>query len=181
MKIYTRTGDGGETGLYGGGRRPKSDVRIAAYGEVDELQAALGLVRAQVGTAQPLNNLLKSIQSDCFVLSCELARTATKPERKDPVLTADRVAYLEQEIDQASAALPELTAFILPGGSVLGAELHLARTICRRAERGVVALAQAEAISPLLPQYLNRLSDLLFVLARQANQEACVPEEEWHP
>lgn len=179
MKIYTKTGDSGETSLYGGERRQKSDLRIVAYGEVDELQAALGIVVSLLAVESSLTEVLRAVQSDCFTLSTELARTETKASRKDPVLAEARVAWLEAHIDTWQQTLPELQNFILPGGSPAGAHLHLARTICRRAERGVVALAHQETLRPLLAQYLNRLSDALFVMARVANQDAGVAEQIW--
>ena len=171
MKIYTRTGDGGDTGLFGGGRVPKHHPRVAAYGDVDELNSAIGVARAAPPTdlADPL---LESIQRDLFALGGHLAtpdpgkvrRTLAKAE-----LSATRVEEFEQAIDAADAELPPLRAFVLPGGAPKAAALHLARTVCRRAERSVVGLAAAEEVPPLFLTYLNRLSDLLFALARLAN------------
>lgn len=181
MKIYTKTGDAGDTGLYGGKRRSKADLRVQAYGEVDELQAALGLVRAVGVGKQGLQDALRAIQEDCFVLSCELARTELKPTRKDPVLSNTRVDWLEVNIDKVESNLPELKHFILQGGGELGSRLFLARAICRRAERAVVQLSGVEKISPVVLVYLNRLSDLLFVFARFANQEEGITEEAWLP
>jgi cob(I)alamin adenosyltransferase len=177
MKIYTRTGDDGSTALYGGARRSKSDLRVVAYGEVDELQASLGVCKAcchEAATAHAL--ILAGLQQDCFILSCELARTKTETSRKDPVLGEERVAAVEGIIDELELALPPLKNFILPGGTILAAELHRARTICRRAERAAVQLHEQEAVRALVLHYLNRLSDLLFVMARTVNHQAGVEE-----
>ena len=184
MKIYTRTGDKGETGLYGGERRPKNDLRVRAYGEVDEFQAVLGVCISYGATASQVPNkctaVFHKIQLDCFRLSSELARTETRAERNDPLIVADDVTWLEDSIDNYQKELPELKAFILQGGSPLGAHLHLARAVCRRAERAIVELAAHEAVSEVSLKYINRLSDLLFVLARYVNHvEGCV-ESEWH-
>jgi cob(I)alamin adenosyltransferase len=180
MKIYTKTGDGGETSLYGGERRSKADLRVEAYGVVDELQAALGVISAFAELSSDILVFVQAVQRDCFVLSAMLARTETKVERKDPLLKKDRVGWLEAQIDAWEATLPTLRAFILPGGSLIGSHAHLARAICRRAERAVIALNQAEAVDMLIPRYLNRLSDALFVMARAINHRSGIPEEEWH-
>lgn len=180
MKIYTKTGDAGTTGLYGGERRSKADLRIAAYGEVDELQAALGLVRAALKPADQVTEVLKQVQIDLFTLSAMLARTETKPSRKDPVLSIERVTWLETVIDGWEEQVPALKTFILPGGTPVGAHLHLARAICRRAERGVVLLAAHEPVTEDVLTYLNRLSDALFVAARFVNHKHGAPEEPWH-
>jgi cob(I)alamin adenosyltransferase len=183
VRIYTRTGDRGETGLFGGGRVPKSDPRVEAYGEVDELNAVLGWALAGLDDAA-VRERIASIQADLFTIGAHLA-TPPAPERRRrpelPPLDPDRVRALESWIDGAEAELPELRAFILPGGSAAGAALHLARTVCRRAERRVVALAEREPVEPDIIIYLNRLSDLLFVLARIANQRAGAVEETWQP
>ena len=181
MKIYTRTGDGGDTGLFGGGRVPKHHPRVAAYGDVDELNSAIGVARAAPPTdlADPL---LESIQRDLFALGGHLAtpdpgkvrRTLAKAE-----LSATRVEEFEQAIDAADAELPPLRAFVLPGGAPKAAALHLARTVCRRAERAMVALHHVEPLPPVVLAYVNRLSDLLFVLARAANHNQGTPEERW--
>jgi cob(I)alamin adenosyltransferase len=177
MKIYTRTGDEGDTGLFGGPRVRKDAPRIEAYGTVDELNAALGLARA-ANQPPEVDTVLLRVQHELFVLGAELAcpqPTAAAVPRVD----AAQVAALEAEIDRFEAGLPPLKQFILPAGASTAAHLHLARTICRRAERRVVALAAIEPLSPVLVQYLNRLSDLLFVLARAANHAAGQPDVPW--
>jgi cob(I)alamin adenosyltransferase len=179
MKIYTKTGDDGSTGLIGS-RTRKDDPRVGAYGEVDELNAVIGLARTD--DAEPsLQALLQGIQRDLFAVGAQLAdpeaRVTSKKEKA--AVTAARIEELEREIDACEAALPALRAFILPGGSRLGATLHLARTVCRRAERAVVSLGARSALDPLLVTYLNRLSDLLFVLARRENQRAGRAEDLW--
>lgn len=182
MKIYTKTGDLGDTGLYGGSRRSKADLRIEAYGSVDELQANLGVAMAYC-TQETLSDVLKTLgelQIQGFVLCAELARTETKRERKDPVVSEAEITWLEQQIDTYENELPPLTAFILQGGAPAGAFLHVSRAVCRRAERTVVALSKKEPVSLLCIQYLNRLSDLLFVLARVVNHRLDQPETEWH-
>jgi len=180
MKIYTRTGDEGETGLFGGGRVPKDDPRVAAYGDVDELSALLGLARTESAGTE-LDALLGEVQRDLFAIGAQLADPkATVAARKaKAAVTSERVDRLERAIDAREADLPPLQAFILPGGSRLGALLHVARTVCRRAERAVVALARAQALDPVLLAYLNRLSDLLFVLARHENHTRGAREDTW--
>ena len=186
MKIYTKTGDSGETGLYGGVRVSKAHARVAAYGDVDELNAALGLARATLRQADDhgdLAGMLEQIQRDLFALGARLADPSHKiAERvtKAEVSAAD-IGRLEGWIDTLDGSLPPLRRFILAGGAPGGAALHLARTICRRAERALVALIAAEpgAFEPELLVYVNRLSDLLFVMARAANQRAGTPEIEW--
>lgn len=180
MKIYTKGGDAGQTGLVDGSRVGKHVLRVAAYGDVDELGAVLGVVVAQ--TEEPeLSALLRQVQRDLFAIGAQLAdpQARVAARKSKAALTEAHVERLEQAIDAREAELPALRAFILAGGSVLGAHLHLARTVCRRAERSSVALHQAEALEPLLLVYLNRLSDLLFVLARHANQHAARPEDTW--
>ena len=169
MKIYTKTGDGGETGLFGGGRVPKDDPRVRAYGDVDELNATLGFGAALEPGDFELETL-HTIQRDLFSIGAELA-TPNPAKLRDSV-TADQVSALEQVIDRHEATLPALKNFILPGGAPKAAAFHLARTTCRRAERSVVTLARAQQINPVIIHYLNRLSDLLFVLARAVNQRA---------
>ena len=174
MKIYTKTGDAGETGLFGGDRVPKDHPRVAAYGDVDELNAAIGLARA-LEPRDFEDALLQAIQRDLFSIGAVLA--TPDPARLikalgGPGIADPAVAQLEAAIDRHEATLPPLKNFILPGGSHKGAALHMARTVCRRAERSVVGLGRATTVSPVIGRYLNRLSDLLFVLARAANRDA---------
>ena len=180
MRIYTKTGYQGETGLIDGSRVPKDHLRVAAYGDLDELNAALGVVVAHSEDAA-LQALLLDIQRDLFALGAQLADPkATVAARKVKAAVGEaNVERLEKAIDERDARMPALQAFILPGGSRLGAFLHLARTVCRRAERTVVALGREASVDPLIPVYVNRLSDLLFVLARFENQESRHPEEQW--
>jgi cob(I)alamin adenosyltransferase len=181
VKIYTKTGDDGTTGLLGNRRVTKDDPRVAAYGEVDELNAALGVVRAQSGGSKQLATLLQTIQRDLFAIGAQLADPTSRvvSKRAKAAVPASAVLRLEKAIDVREKTLPPLTAFILPGGDPLGAHLHLARTVCRRAERSVVSLHRAEPLHPRILEYLNRLSDLLFVLARDANHRVGVPEDRW--
>ena len=176
LKIYTKTGDAGETGLFGGGRTPKDSPRVAAYGEVDELNAALGLARA-LAPEQFADTLLQSIQRDLFTIGAELA--TPDPTKLANAIGDSEIAALEAAIDAQEAALEPLKNFILPGGTPKAAALHLGRTVCRRAERAVVAAGRHERISPAIIRYLNRLSDLLFVLARAANAQAGRPDIKW--
>lgn len=181
MKIYTKTGDAGETGLFGGGRVPKDHGRVRAYGEVDELNAAVGSARA-LDPADFEAELLAAIQRDLFAIGGQLATPDAGKVAKALAKAAigdDRVTALERAIDRAEATLPPLGSFILPGGTPKAAALHLARTVCRRAERSVVALARETSVAPVILTYLNRLSDLLFVLARQANALHGVADIAW--
>jgi cob(I)alamin adenosyltransferase len=180
MKIYTKAGDAGETGLIDGSRVGKDDLRVAAYGDVDELSATVGLVRAH-NADEAVRALLHAIQKDLFAVGAQLAdpQAQIAERKKKAAVTPAQVQVLEQAIDARQATLPPLQAFILPGGVPAAAFLHLARTVCRRAERAVVALARREAVDPLVVAYLNRLSDLLFVLAREANHRGGEPEERW--
>lgn len=180
MRIYTKTGDGGETGLFDGSRVPKDDPRVTASGDVDELNAALGLARAQ-GVEAELDALLLRLQKDLFALGAQLADpAATVGDGRPKAAFSDaQVEPLERAIDAREALMPPLRAFLLPGGTPPAAALHLARTVCRRAERSVVALSRRSAVDPVLLRYLNRLSDLLFVLARHENLRAGVAEEPW--
>ena len=178
-RIYTRTGDAGETGLFGGGRVPKDDLRVRAYGTIDELNAVIGVVRAGAPPAE-IEGVLERLQHQLFDLGAELATpegaaTAARIARTTP----DRVEALERDIDRCEAALPALRQFVLPGGTPVAAALHLARTVARRAEREIVSLAAREPVNPELLKYVNRLSDLLFVLARAANQAAGRPDVVW--
>jgi cob(I)alamin adenosyltransferase len=169
-RIYTRTGDQGLTRLATGEQVAKTDPRVAAYGEVDETNACLGLARLHCAADPELDAILARIQNDLFDLGADLA-TPDKPDLGwEPLrITADQVARLEREIDAMNADLAPLDSFVLPGGSALAAHLHLARTVCRRAERQAVALAGAAAVNAEAVKYLNRLSDLLFVASRRAN------------
>lgn len=179
MKIYTKTGDEGETSLYGQTRVSKADARVDAYGEVDELNACLGAARA-AGVDADIAATIELMQKQLFALGARLADPSSKiADRvtKTVIAQAD-VEVLEQTIDRLEAELPPLRKFILPGGSVAGAQLHVARTVCRRAERRVVSLGR-DAVEPILVVYLNRVSDLLFVMARAVNGRAGVSETEW--
>ena len=181
MKIYTRTGDSGQTGLFGGGRVPKDDARVAAYGDVDELNSAVGVARA-AAPAELLDPVLESVQRDLFSLGGQLAtpdpdKVARALEKAE--LGEARVLELERLIDEADAELAPLRAFVLPAGTPKAAALHLARTVCRRAERSVVHLSREAEVPPIFVVYLNRLSDLLFTLARLANHRAGVGDVTW--
>lgn len=180
MKIYTRTGDAGGTALFGGTRVSKADMRVAAYGDVDEVNACIGVVCAQGELAGDMSGLLEQLQKDLFAIGARLADPAEKiAERVGKVAVTDvDVRRLEDWIDQFEAELPPLRRFILPGGNRAGALLHFSRTVCRRAERSIVALG-ADHVEAQLLAYVNRLSDLLFVLARAANHRAGQPEVEW--
>jgi len=179
VRIYTKTGDSGETSLFDKSRVLKSHPRVEAYGDVDELNACLGAARA-AGADPDLDAVLETIQRQLFAVGARLAdpaaRIAARVE-KAIVQSAD-VERLENWIDSFEQALPPLRKFILPGGSVCGAWLHLSRTVCRRAERKVVGLGEA-AVEPIVVVYLNRLSDLLFVMARTASHRQGSPETEW--
>ncbi len=179
MKIYTKTGDAGETSLFDSTRVSKADARVDAYGEVDELNACLGLVLA-TGVDSDIATVLARVQTDLFALGATLAdqRSRIAERVKKAVIGQDEVERLELTIDRLETELPPLRRFVLPGGCPSGATLHVARTVCRRAERRVVALG-AETVSPLVVVYLNRLSDLLFVMARAVNHRARAPETEW--
>lgn len=178
MKIYTKTGDDGTTGLFGGGRVPKSDPRIDCYGTVDELNAAVGL--AAVDADANLLPMLRQIQNELFVIGSHLATPdESRQQSKLPPLDDAMIHRLETEIDAADATLPPLHQFILPGGTATAARLHLARTICRRAERLLVSFSPHHSIPAPILIYLNRLSDWLFVQARRANTTAGVPDVPW--
>lgn len=181
MKIYTRTGDTGSTGLFGGGRVPKDHPRVAAYGDVDELNAVLGVARA-TPPGEFMDALLEGIQRDLFAIGGHLATPDPDKVRaalERATLGEDRVGEFERAIDAADAELPPLRAFVLPAGTPKAAALHHARTVCRRAERRVVHLAHAEDVPPLFITYLNRLSDLLFALARLANHRGGPGDVTW--
>jgi cob(I)alamin adenosyltransferase len=181
-RIYTRTGDGGETSLFGGGRVPKDDPRVRAYGTIDELNAVIGVTRA-AGSPQEIDGILERLQHQLFDLGAELATPDRASQAAGHVarVTPERVLELEQDIDRFEVRLPPLRQFVLPGGTPAAAALHHARTVARRAEREIVRLAGREPINPELLKYVNRLSDLLFVLARAANQAAGRPDVGWTP
>lgn len=176
MRIYTKTGDDGTTGLYGGDRIPKTSSRIEAIGEVDELNTVLGLARAEAGAP----DLIDKIQHWLFDLGAELA---CPPGGKFDVryIGGTQIGALERSIDEMTAALPPLKAFILPGGSPSAAALHYARAVCRRAERAVLRLGESEPVRAEAVQFLNRLSDWLFTAARTANVQCHVMDITWHP
>lgn len=178
-RIYTKTGDAGDTGLFDGTRVSKSDPRVDAYGDVDELAAWLGLARAR-SSHDDLNELIDHIQKKLFAMGARLAdpRHRISGRLDKAALEMHHVERLEQVIDLLEQELPPLRKFILAGGSEVGATLHLARAVCRRAERRVVGLG-SDAVDTVVVVYLNRLSDLLFVMARVANVRAGVPETEW--
>lgn len=178
MRIYTRAGDDGTTGVLGAGRLSKADPRIEAYGSVDELNAMLGLARA----ADPhewLASELEAIQRALFQAGAELATTDPAALARLVRIGDPDVLEIERLIDRLEADLPPLTSFVIPGGASLGAQLHVARTVCRRAERRVVALAQHASVEPRIMRYLNRVGDLLFVMARWCNRKAGSAEVEW--
>lgn len=180
-KIYTRTGDAGQTGLFAGGRVSKDHPRVAAYGAVDELNAVLGQVLA-AGADGPLRERLERLQADLMALGADLAtpRTSDAPRHpRIPPLPVERIGQMEAWMDEADELLPPLTSFILPGGGPVGAALHVARTVCRRAEREVVRLAGSAHVEADAIRYLNRLSDYLFVAARLANARAGRAETVW--
>ncbi len=184
MKIYTRGGDKGETGLFGGTRVPKSHPRVEAYGDVDELNCAIGMARSLLGKEHAnLDAALERVQSECFVVGALLATPSDKLGKLtapfDKGLPADAPTRLENEIDAYEKELTPLTSFILPGGAAAGASLHVARAICRRAERKVVNMSKNEKIPDGVIVYLNRLSDWLFVTARLANSLSHSAEKPW--
>ncbi len=182
MKIYTRTGDAGDTALFGGGRVPKDHHRVSAYGTVDELNASVGMAVAEVADAE-IRERLGRIQHDLFAVGALLAAFPPQEDRPRPKglpeLPRERVAEMEAWMDAADGELDPLRAFILPGGSPGAAALHLARTVCRRAERAVVHLAALEQVEDGIVMYLNRLSDLLFTFARLENHRAGTRDVEW--
>jgi cob(I)alamin adenosyltransferase len=178
MKIYTKTGDDGGTALFGGGRVAKSDSRVAAYGDVDELNAWLGVARAH-GIDEKVSAALEHVQQDLFVVGAILATPDPDRRKRSKFdLAADRIESLEHQIDSWQDELPPLEAFVLPGGCPTAAFLHVARTVCRRAERAIVALQADDLPETILP-YINRLSDYLFVCARFVNHQAGVTEPTW--
>jgi cob(I)alamin adenosyltransferase len=180
MKIYTKTGDKGLTSLIGGTRVSKHHLRIESYGTVDELNACIGLILAQNPSPGAAKVLLR-IQDRLFVMGALLAADPERSKMKLPELTAEDSVYLEREIDAMTAVLPELRHFILPGGSPAGAACHLARCVCRRAERIVVHLAEESVVDEKIIIYLNRLSDYLFTLSRKLNADSGSAEHAWIP
>jgi cob(I)alamin adenosyltransferase len=185
-RVYTKVGDAGQTALVGGRKVSKAYSRVEAYGEVDELNATIGWARVTTEklpqeAAQRLDAILERVQNELFNLGSVLA---TKPEDlrpSQPRIEERHITRLEVELDEMNDSLPELTSFVLPGGGVTGAALHLSRTVCRRAERRVVALSESETVQPEILRYLNRLSDALFVFSRWAAVQAKAPEVLWRP
>jgi len=183
-RIYTRTGDSGQTALVGGQRVEKDNLRIEAYGTVDELNSFLGAARVtaeSIPAVAGLAVILKRVQHELFNLGSILATLPQDVHPKQPRVTGAEIAQLEREIDEANAALTPLRSFVLPGGSRLDADLHICRTVCRRAERLLVALARTESVPEEAVRYLNRLSDALFVWSRWANHALGAPETLWSP
>ena len=180
MKIYTKTGDQGTTALFGGKRVSKADLRIETYGTVDELNSWTGLVRDQAVNVERQESLVM-IQDRLFTIGSMLATEPGNTKVKIPSLTEDDILFLEKEIDAMDAALPPMRSFILPGGHQSVSFGHVARTVCRRAERLTIALQQHETVDPLVIKYLNRLSDYLFMLCRKMSQELQAPETPWKP
>jgi cob(I)alamin adenosyltransferase len=179
MKIYTKTGDTGNTSLFGGQRVPKDALRIDAYGTVDELNSALGVVLSDVSDAE-LKKVINRIQNTLFEVGADLATPRSIEQKNVRRIKPEDAKELESVIDATEQRLEPLTSFVLPGGSKAASGLHVARTICRRAERAVVRLSREEEIGEGILVYLNRLSDLLFVLARWSNKMANVPEIPWN-
>jgi len=182
MKIYTKTGDRGQTGLFGGTRLSKASQRVESYGQVDELNSTLGMAIAMAAQGDALVTTLRRVQEELFVLGAELASSPDKDVKVGIALLEEaQIEALEREIDAFDEELPKLTSFVLPGGTPFASALHLARTVCRRAERGAVALDAHEPLRAEIIRYLNRLSDWLFTAARYANFRAKVADVPWHP
>ncbi len=178
-RIYTRTGDRGETGLLGGSRTAKDSPRVQAYGDVDELNSVLGIARLYLKDKE-LDSLLEGLQRNLFIAGADLAGPlGNAPDV--PRITKNHVVQMEKTIDRYQEELSPLKVFILPGGGQAGAVLHFARSVARRAERSVVTLSKVEKVNENLLPYINRLSDLLFVMARVANRREGNIEAEWHP
>ncbi len=176
MKIYTKTGDDGTTGLIGNKRVKKSNPRIASYGMVDELNASIGLIlSSKIG--KDIRDLLTKIQNDLFVVGADLANPDLK--NKSNRVTSEMTTYLEKEIDRLEEKLSPITYFILPGGDLIASQVHLARAICRRAETNIVSLSETDEINNLCLIYMNRLSDLLFVVARTINKRKKISDVAW--
>ena len=186
-RIYTKHGDKGETSLVGGRKVGKDSPRIEAYGTIDELSACIGLARTALGApgapegAAALAAILLRVQNELFNLGSDLATLPEDRRPNQPLIEARHATALEQEIDSWNATLPELRSFVLPGGGMVASYLHLARTVCRRAERLIVALADAEPIGAAVIPYVNRLSDALFVMSRHAARLYGEPEPLWQP
>ena len=177
MKLYTKTGDKGRTGLFGGVKVAKDHPRVCAYGQVDETNAAIGMVTTACNHAETVEKL-REVQRDLLTVGAVLATPS--PKDKVPAVTEDQIARVEGWIDEADSRIPKLTGFVLPGGTEEAVRLHMARTICRRAERSVVALISSEPVDERVLVYLNRLGDLLFALARCANHRAGVADVTWN-
>jgi len=180
MKVYTKTGDKGETSLFGGKRVLKSNIRIDAYGTSDELNAWIGLIRSQKIEDYHIKVLVE-IQDRIFTLGAQLAADPDKPKLKLPKITPEDIGYLESEIDKMDKKLPPMTKFTLPGGNDIVSYCHIARTVCRRCERLIIELNQTAEVNELVIQYVNRLSDYLFVLSRMLTLELNAKEEFWEP
>lgn len=177
-RMYTRTGDAGETGLFSGERVRKNSLRVEAYGTVDELSCWIGYTRSLIEDNK-IDAMLENIQEDLFLVGAELATRQEESRSRKVQVTEAMLERLEEEIDRLDAELPPLSTFIVPGGTRAAAALHVARTIARRAERRAVALAENEKLNPVLVSYLNRISSLFFVLARVVNKRAGVEEKKW--
>ncbi|MEZ4685423.1 MAG: cob(I)yrinic acid a,c-diamide adenosyltransferase [Bacteroidia bacterium] len=178
MKIYTKKGDSGETGLLGGTRVPKYDLRIEAYGTVDELNSHIGLLNC-MEIFKAKMDMLRGVQNDLFTIGSHLANDPEKSSFQLPPFDAKGIEAFEKSMDEMETELPELKNFVLPGGHAANAQAHIARTVCRRAERRVVELASRAQVDPAIIRYLNRLSDWLFVLSRKASLDAGVDEVVW--
>ena len=180
MKIYTKKGDKGETSLLGGTRVPKSHIRIESYGTVDELNSWIGLLRDQ-NTGKSTKEILLRIQDRLFTIGSHLASDPERSKAKIPDIKEEDVTALEKEMDRMNETLPEMRSFVLPGGHNAVSYCHIARCVCRRAERCTVSLSQNEAVAPLIIKYLNRLSDYLFVLSRKFSHDLKAEEIPWKP
>ena len=180
MKIYTKTGDKGKTSLFGGSRISKSDIRLEAYGTIDELNSYIGLIR-DTQTDGVRRDDLKEIQDRLFTIGSHLATDKASKMAQVPDLKDTDIEFLEIEMDKMDAVLPEMTSFILPGGHVNVSHCHVARCVCRRSERLTIKLSEGVEIEPIIIRYLNRLSDYLFVLSRKVAMELGVPEVAWNP
>lgn len=180
MKVYTKTGDKGETSLFGGKRVRKYNVRIEAYGTSDELNSWIGLIHSQ-DIEKDYKKTLEIIQDRIFTLGAQLAADPDKPNLKMPHIVQGDIKLLEDKMDEMDESLPAMTKFTLPGGNTVVSYCHLARTVCRRCERRVIELADNAEVDELIVQYLNRLSDYLFVLGRKLAQDTNAPEVYWEP